>query len=78
MQEAIDVIIEAMRSNPEAAELHYRMVAYLFSQGHYQEAMNYLETGLSISPEKHEVLFEYLPQLQQNSTIQQIIQRYLI
>jgi len=33
---------------------------------------------LSISPEKHEVLFEYLPQLQTNLTIQQIIQRYLI
>jgi hypothetical protein len=40
--------------------------------------MTYLETGLSISPEKHEILFEYLPQLQQNINVLQIIQKYLI
>jgi hypothetical protein len=31
---------QAIKNNPEAAELYYRMVAYLFAKGDYNEALN--------------------------------------
>jgi len=52
------------------------MVAYLFAKGEYNEAMNYLELALASDPEKHYILFDYLPQLQKNKVIIDIINRY--
>jgi tetratricopeptide (TPR) repeat protein len=74
--EAIGIISEAIKTNPDAAELYYRMVAYLFADGQYNEAIHYLEVALSTDPEKHSILFEYLPQLQENKIIIDIINRY--
>jgi tetratricopeptide (TPR) repeat protein len=67
---------EAIKHNPEIPELYYRLVAYLFADGRYNDALNTLELALSISPEKHTILFEYLPQLQGNQIIVDIIKRY--
>ena len=67
---------EAIKNNPDAAELYYRMVAYLFAKGDYNEALNYLELALAADPEKHHILFDYLPQLQENKVILDIINRY--
>jgi hypothetical protein len=52
------------------------MVAYLFAKGEYNEALNYLELALGADPEKHFILFDYLPQLQENKVILDIINRY--
>ena len=76
LQDAIEVIAQAIKNNPEAAELYYRMVAYLFAKGEYNEALNNLEMALSADPEKHYILFDYLPQLQKNKVIVDIINRY--
>ena len=73
---AAAVLAVFYKTNPEAAELYYRMVAYLFADGQYNEALAFLETALSTSPEKHYILFEYLPQLQENKIIIDIINRY--
>ena len=69
---------QAIKNNPEAAELYYRLVAYLFACGQYNEALTQLELALKIDPSKHEILFEYLPQLQNNKVIIEIINKYLI
>ena len=74
--DAIEVIAQAIKNNPEAAELYYRMVAYLFAKGEYNEALNQLELALSSDPEKHYILFDYLPQLQKNKVIVDIINKY--
>jgi tetratricopeptide (TPR) repeat protein len=76
LADAIGVISDAIKNNPEAAELYYRMVAYLFAKGDYNEALNYLELALASDPEKHYILFDYLPQLQKNKVIVDIINRY--
>jgi tetratricopeptide (TPR) repeat protein len=76
LTEAIGIISEAIKTNPDAAELYYRMVAYMFADGQYNEALNYLEIALNTDPEKHHILFEYLPQLQENKIIVDIINRY--
>ena len=52
------------------------MVAYLFAKGEYNEALNHLEMALTADPEKHYILFDYLPQLQKNKVIVDIINRY--
>jgi hypothetical protein len=52
------------------------MVAYLFAKGEYNEALAQLELALSSDPEKHFILFDYLPQLQSNKVIVDIINRY--
>ena len=75
--EASETIAEAIKNNPDAAELYYRMVAYLFALGQVNEALAYLETALVSDPEKHYILFEYLPQLQDNGLIVEVINRYI-
>ena len=67
---------QAIKANPDSAELYYRMVAYLFAAGDYKEALNHLEMALAADPEKHYILFDYLPQLQKNKVILDIINRY--
>jgi len=74
--DAIEVISQAIKNNPEAAELYYRQVAYLFAKGEFNEALNFLEMALNSDPEKHYILFDYLPQLQKNKVILDIINRY--
>lgn len=75
--EASETMAEAIKNNPEAAELYYRMVAYLFALGNYADALGFLETALTTDPDKHYILFEYLPQLQDNSAIINVINRYI-
>jgi hypothetical protein len=53
------------------------MVAYLFADGQYNEALNQLQSALSFDAEKHYLLFEYLPQLQSNKVILDIINSYI-
>ena len=77
LEEATDIISEALEFNPDAAELHYRMVAYLFASGQYNEALNFLDRALSLDSEKRHILFEYLPQLQDNQLILEIIKKYI-
>ena len=48
----------------------------LLTQLTYNEALNYLELALASDPEKHYILFDYLPQLQKNKVIVDIINRY--
>jgi tetratricopeptide (TPR) repeat protein len=54
--DAIEVISQAIKNNPDAAELYYRMVAYLFAKGEYNEALNYLEMALS-TPTRRNIIF---------------------
>ena len=77
LREATDTISEAIKNNPDAAELYYRMVAYLFALGESDEALIYLETALVTDPEKHYILFEYLPQLQENGLILEVINKFM-
>jgi tetratricopeptide (TPR) repeat protein len=76
LDEALEVISEAIKCNPDEATLYYRMVAYMFAAGKYTEALGFLELALNVEPEKHYILFEYLPQLQGNQIIVDIIKKY--
>ena len=75
--EASETIADGIKNNPDAAELYYRMVAYLFALGQNNDAIVYLETALVTDPDKHYILFEYLPQLQDNRAIVEVINKYI-
>jgi len=75
-KEAIALLSEGIKHLPDLIELKYRMVAYLFGDGQISEAILNLEECLSADPDKHELLLEYLPELQQNNVITDIISRY--
>ena len=47
-----------------------------FAAGKYTDALSFLELALNVDPEKHYILFEYLPQLQGNQIIVDIIKKY--
>jgi tetratricopeptide (TPR) repeat protein len=72
----IEIIAESIKNNPDSAELYYRFVAYLFANGEYNEALVQLEIALNTDVDKHYLLFEYLPQLQTNKVIVDIINRF--
>ena len=48
--DAIEVMTQAIKNNPEAAELYYRMVAYLFAKGEYNEALKSIGNGPDFGP----------------------------
>jgi len=52
-------------------------VAYLFALGQHNEALIYLETALVTDPDKHYILFEYLPQLNDNRLILDVIHKFI-
>jgi tetratricopeptide (TPR) repeat protein len=76
LPKCIEIIAEGIKNNPESAELYYRFVAYLFANGQNNEALNQLQIALNIDVEKNYLLFEYLPQLQNNKVIIDIINRF--
>jgi tetratricopeptide (TPR) repeat protein len=77
IKKCIEIIAEGIKNNPDSADLYFRMVAYLFAEGQYNEALNQLQLALSFDADKHYLLFEYLPQLQTNKVIIDIINSYL-
>jgi len=52
------------------------MSAYLLEIGQKQEAMNFLQNALLLDYEKHKDLFEYLPQLKDNTSVVDLIESY--
>ncbi len=73
---AANIVMSAMEQMPEEAELYYRASIYLIKAGKYQEAFNYLETGLTINYDVHEIMFEYFPDLEAQKAIYRIIDQY--
>ncbi|WP_394347711.1 tetratricopeptide repeat protein [Mangrovivirga cuniculi] len=74
--EACNIMEEAIDELPEEAELYYRMTIYLFCEGKYQEAFNYLENALVLDFEKHTVLYEFFPKLETQKALFKIIEQF--
>lgn len=70
--EAIEMMNMALTYHPTSPELLYRLVCYLYMGGFIQEAYQQLETALSVDFSQHEIIFELLPELEND---QQIISR---
>ena len=46
------------------------------STGEKQEAFSFLQTALNLDYDKHNKLFEFLPQLKSNSAVLELIESY--
>ena len=73
---AADLMLSAIDAMPEEAELYYRAAIYFIKSGRYKEAFNYLETGLILNYEGHEIMFEYFKNLDTQKAIFRIIEQY--
>ncbi len=74
--EALEVLAEGIKHHPTNAELQYRMAGCLMRAGEKQEAMGFLQTALNIDYDKHNELFDFLPQLKHNAAVLEIIESY--
>ena len=75
-EKAKDLIEIGIDESPEAAELYYRMTAYLISQGNYKEGFIFLENALVLNFEKHTLLFEFFPELETQKSLIKIIDQF--
>jgi tetratricopeptide (TPR) repeat protein len=75
--EALSVIDDALVHNPENIEILYRAAAMCFEAGLNNEGSLWLHKALFVDSTRTELLFMYNPLLQNNSTINDILNQYL-
>jgi len=51
-------------------------VVYLLDDGKYKEAINVLESALSINFENHDVLFDFIPKFETQSALIRVINQF--
>ncbi|MGO1243539.1 MAG: tetratricopeptide repeat protein [Sphingobacterium sp.] len=76
IKSAIEIMTEAILINDDIPELYYRMAAYRFVDARFDLAMEHLESALGLYPEKAYLIFDYIPKLQGNSAIVDMVRRY--
>ena len=74
--EAIDIIIQGIEKQPVNAELYYRLSGYLLKKGKTKEALHNFQIALQLSYEGFQMLFEYYPELAQNTELLNLIELY--
>ena len=75
-QEAIEILEQGLEEYADSVDIHYRIVVYLMSMGHYKEAFNKLEIALILDFDKHVQLFEFFKNPQTQSALFKIIEQY--
>ena len=75
-EDSVQLLKEGIKFFPECAELHYRLSAHLMLQNKKQDALTHLQQALSIDYEKHNELFDFIPDLKENATVIQVINTY--
>ena len=73
---SISIIKDAINENQEESLLYYRLVIYLMDAGKYKESINVLESALSLNFDNHEVLFDFVPNFESQSSLIRIINNY--
>ena len=76
IESAISVMTEAILANDDVPELYYRMAAYRFVDARFDIALEHLESALGLYPDKAYLIFDYIPKLQGNSLIVDMVRRY--
>lgn len=70
------ILAEGIQKFPESPELFYRMSGLLMELGKRQEGLVFLENALELNYEKHTELLEYLPVLENDLVVMQLIQSF--
>ena len=75
-EQAISVLETGLDECPDNPDLYYRGVVYLISSGSYKNAINRLETALMLDFDRHEVLFDFFPNLPTQKALYRIIDQF--
>lgn len=75
-ERAISLITSGIEEIPDNAELYYRAVVYLLSQGSVREGFLYLQKALLLDFDKHTLLFEFFKELETQKALFKIIDQY--
>jgi tetratricopeptide (TPR) repeat protein len=73
---SLEILAEGIKHHPQYAPLQYRIAACLMSIGQKQEALGFLQNALALDYEKHNELFDYSPDLKENTSITDLIEAY--
>ena len=76
IKKAISIINEGIAETPGESLFYYRLVIYLLDDGKYKEAINVLESALSINFENHDVLFDFIPKFETQSALIRVINQF--
>ncbi len=74
--ESIRVLEEALKSDPENANLNYRLAAYWLILQNHQKAKYYLEKGLSINFDLYPEFLEYCPKARKRRFVKELINSF--
>jgi tetratricopeptide (TPR) repeat protein len=73
---ALEALSLGVKNHPNDADLQYRMAAFLMSKGDKQEGMQFLTHALSLNYARHFEMFEFFPQLRENSAVLEVIESF--
>lgn len=76
IDKAISIIRGAIEENPGESLFYYRLVVYLLDAGKYKEAINVLESALSMNFDNHDVLFDFIPKFETQSALIRVINQF--
>ena len=73
---AFELIYDAINEVPDDADLFYRAAIYLILDGKFNEAYQYLETGLTLNYDAHIQVYDFFPNLNTQKALFKIIEQY--
>ncbi|MFW5658626.1 MAG: tetratricopeptide repeat protein, partial [Bacteroidota bacterium] len=73
---ALEMLARGLQAQPKAVELAYLYAAIAFRVGRLNEAFVILENALMADFEKHQMLYDYCPEIANIRTIQELIAQY--
>ncbi len=78
LAEAVSILDKGSEADPRNASIYYRKAIYLLKQGMAEEAHSIIENALNIDFGKHKELFEYMPQLKDDTNVINLIEVFRV
>lgn len=75
---AISLLKDAVSKKKADFRFYYRISSYLFQLGEYESAYNYLHQALELNADEYMLLYEFAPFTENNETVTNIIDLYLL
>lgn len=76
LKEANEALMQGIKRFPDSAELIYRIGVVLLDLANTKAAMEYFSIALDMDFQKHEIIFEYAPNLINNTELNHLISIY--
>jgi tetratricopeptide (TPR) repeat protein len=75
-QEAVETLHNALKLNPNNAELNYRLSAYLIDSGDETNGLKFFKTALEIDFDQHKDVFQYMPSVKNNENLLYLLHNF--